>query len=229
MALKETLEYLADDPDTRVVVVCGAGDAAFSSGLDLKGVLTRVTGRPDAPLEHDLIHTAMHAVEVHPNPVIAMINGVALAGGCELALHCDFRLMVDTAYMGMPLVKRGLMPPFPLIQKLVHVAGPFAATEILLRGAPLSADRARELGMVNRVLPRADLEKETMVLAAELAANAPLAVRGFKEAIAKASLPDADRHAKGIRELIERVMLSDDAREGLQAFLEKRSPQYHGR
>ncbi len=227
--LKETVENLDNDPNTRVLVLRGAGDKAFSSGLDLNSVLTRVTDRPEAPLDQDLIHTAMQAVEVHPNPVIAMINGDAFAGGCELALHCDFRLMVDTARLGMPLVKRGLMIPYPLILKLVRMFGPVTSAEILIRGAPLSASRALELGLINRVLPRADLEPETMGLAKELAGNAPLATRAFKEGIAKASSPDADRYAKEMYELLVRVMNSQDAREGLLSFLEKRSPNYSGR
>jgi enoyl-CoA hydratase len=158
-----------------------------------------------------------------------MINGDAFAGGCELALHCDFRLMKDTARIGMPLVKRGLMIPFPLIHKLVRMVGPATATEILLRGAPLSAGRALELGLVNQVLPKTSLEAETMALAAELAANAPLSVRGFKEGIAKASLPDADSYTDDMNALLVRVMASEDASEGLRAFLEKRSPEYRGR
>jgi enoyl-CoA hydratase len=171
----------------------------------------------------------MQAVEVHPNPVIAMINGDAFAGGCELALHCDFRLMADTARIGMPLVKRGLIIQFPLIRKLVQMAGPFAAAEILIRGAPLNAARAREMGLVNQVFPQAKLEAETMALAMELAANAPLAVRAFKEGIRKASLLEADRYTEDMHTLLVRVMTSEDAREGLQAFLEKRTPEYKGR
>jgi enoyl-CoA hydratase len=227
--LKDTLASLADDPHTRVVVLCGSGDRAFSSGLDLGSVLTGVTESPEAPIDHELIHTAMQAVEVHPNPVIAMLNGDAFAGGCELALHCDFRLMVDSARIGMPLAKRGLMIPFPLVQKLVHMVGPVAATEVLLRAAPLSATHARELGLVNQVWPRQRLEDETAALAAELAANAPLAVRGFKLEIARAGQPDADRYQHDMHALMVRVMGSEDAREGLQAFLEKRPPQYTGR
>jgi enoyl-CoA hydratase len=227
--LKRTLETLADDPRTRVVVLRGAGERAFSSGLDLGSVLTGVTERPEAPIDHELIRTAMRAVEEHPNPVIAMLNGDAFAGGCELALHCDFRLMVDSARIGMPLVKRGLMIPFALIQKLVRLVGPAAATEVLLRGAALPASRARELGLVNQVLPRAQLEAETTTLAAELAANAPLAVRGFKLGITRAVQPDADRYQDAMHELLLRVMGSEDAREGLRAFAEKRPPQYTGR
>jgi enoyl-CoA hydratase len=227
--LKTTLANLADDPRTRVVVLHGAGEKAFSSGLDMGSVLSGVTERPEAPIDHELIHTAMQAVDEHPNPVIAMINGDAFAGGCELALHCDFRLMVESARIGMPLVKRGLMIPFQLVQKLVHMVGPIGATEVLLRGAPLSATRAQELGLVNQVLPRQRLKDETASLAAELAANAPLAMRGFKVGIARAVQPDADRYQHDMHALMVRVMGSEDAREGLQAFLEKRPPQYTGR
>jgi enoyl-CoA hydratase len=227
--LKGTLETLGDDQLTRVVILRGMGERSFSSGMDLNSILADVKGRPAAPREHELIHTAMRAIEVHPNPVIAMINGDALAGGCELALHCDFRLMADTARIGMPNVKRGLMVPFPLIRKLVQVVGPFSAAEILLRGAPLKADQAREMGMVNQVLPQAHLEAETMTLANELAANAPLAVRALKEGIRKASLLEGDRYSEEMRALLVQVMTSEDAREGLHAFLEKRPPEYQGR
>jgi enoyl-CoA hydratase/carnithine racemase len=109
------------------------------------------------------------------------------------------------------------------------MVGPIAATEVLLCGASLGANRARELGLVNQVLPRARLEAETASLAAELAANAPLAVRGFKTEIAAAVQPDADRRQHDMHQLMVRVMNSQDAREGLQSFLEKRPPEYTGR
>lgn len=226
--LQATLAQLADDPHTRVVVLRGAGERAFSAGLDLSSVLTGVTESPQAPLDHELIHAAMQAVEAHPHPVIAMLNGDALAGGCELALHSDFRLMAETARIGMPLVKRGLMIPFPLIQKLVGMVGPAAATEVLLRGAPLQAHRAQQLGLVHEVLPPPQLAAATLALATELAANAPLAVRGFKRGIAHALQPDRGRSHDAMHALMVQVMQSADAREGLRAFLEKRPPQYTG-
>ncbi len=227
-ALQSTMQRLGDDPQTRVVVIRGAGTRAFSAGMDLSDVLTGIRERPEAPLDHELIHGAMQAVEAHPNPVIAMINGDAFAGGCELALHCDFRFMADHARIGMPLVKRGLLIPFPLVQRLVHMVGPVGTSEILLRGAPLSAQRAHELNMVHQVLPSGQLEAETMALAAELAANAPVAVRGFKQMIATAIRSDADTHAQAMHALMVRGMASDDAKEGLQSFLEKRAPSYTG-
>lgn len=217
-AIQSTMERLADDPQTRVVVLRGAGTRAFSAGMDLGDVLTGIKERPEAPLDHELIHGAMLAVEAHPNPVIAMINGDAFAGGCELALHCDFRFMADHARIGMPLVKRGLLIPFPLVQRLVHMVGPVGTSEILLRGAPLSAQRAHELNMVHQMLPSEKLEAETMALAAELAANAPVAVRGFKRMIATAVQADAETHQQAMHELMVQGMASADAKEGLQGM-----------
>ena len=226
--LQALMPTLADDPQTRVVVIRGAGTRAFSSGMDLNDVLQGVDRDAAAPLDHDVVHGAMQAVEEHPNPVIAMMNGDAFAGGCELALHCDFRIMLDSARIGMPLAKRGLLIPFPLIQKLVHMTGPVATTEILLRGAPLSASRAHELGMVHQVAPADRLEADTLALAAELASNAPLSVRGFKVGIRTALQPHAEAQQPAMHDLMVQVMTSADAREGLQAFLQKRPPQYTG-
>ena len=227
--IQSLMPQLAADPATRVVVIRGAGTRAFSSGMDLNEVLDGVAKDPAAPLDHELIHGAMQALEQHPNPVIAMVNGDAYAGGCELALHCDFRFMTDSARMGMPLAKRGLMIPFPLVQKLVQMVGPVATTEILLQGAPLSAHRAQELKLVNQVLPADQLESATFALAKELAANAPLSVRTFKVAIRTAMPVGGAREEQAMHALMVKAMASADAREGLQAFLEKRSPQYTGR
>ena len=226
--LQTLMPQLADDSQTRVVVLRGAGTRAFSSGMDLNDVLQGVARDAAAPLDHELVHGAMQAVEEHPNPVIAMINGDAFAGGCELALHCDFRVMLDSARVGMPLAKRGLLIPFPLIQKLVHMVGPVAATEILLQGAPLSASRAHALGMVHQVAPADRLEAATLALAAELASNAPLSVRGFKVGIRTALQSHTDGQQQAMHDLMVQVMASADAREGLQAFLEKRPSQYTG-
>lgn len=226
--IQSVMPQLADDPATRVVVIRGAGTRAFSSGMDLNEVLDGVAKDPTAPLDHELIHGAMQAVEEHPNPVIAMVNGDAFAGGCELALHCDFRLMVESAQIGMPLAKRGLMIPFPLVQKLVQMVGPVATTEILLQGAALSAHRACELKLINQVVSADRLEADTMALATELAANAPLSVRGFKAAI-RAALPRGGvGQERVMHEQMVQAMASADAREGLQAFLEKRVPHYTG-
>jgi enoyl-CoA hydratase/carnithine racemase len=226
--LTALLAELADDPGTRVVVLRGAGERSFSAGLDLQEVLAGVATSPAAPLDQATIQSAMQAVEQHPNPIIAMINGDALAGGCELALHCDFRIMVETARIGMPLVKRGLTIPFHLTHKLVQMVGPSTTTEILVRGAPLSAARAHQVGLVHEVVPAAQLVAATTALATELAANAPLAVRAFKQCIALAVRHDAEEHQQAMNDVMVQVMTSADAREGLQAFLEKRLPQYRG-
>jgi len=177
--------------------------------------------------EADVIDLFQH-IEASSRPSIAMVHGAAYAGGCELALHCDFRVAADPARFAMPLAKLGLVVPFPLGQKLVEIIGPAFTRQILLTGQPVDAGRAYEIGMVHAVVPASELERATYDLARTIAANAPLSLAGMKATIRRsAALRDRVEHGD-LDELARRARASADAREGVRAMLEKRMPAFRG-
>ncbi len=212
--------------DVRVLVIRGAGKA-FCAGLDLKEM--GLARRADGSVEYPEIEGVLHDLERCPIPTIAMIQGDAIAGGLELALHCDLRVAGAGARMGMPLARIGLVVPFPLTQKLLDTVGTVKAKEMLFTGALLSADEARAAGLVTRVVPDTELETATRALALDIAANAPLSLRTMKAAITEAN---AFRNSKPSAELTAQAAAarkSDDLREGLRAVFEKRRAVFHGR
>jgi enoyl-CoA hydratase/carnithine racemase len=218
-ALAAAFDDLEARRDVRVVVVRGAGPA-FCSGRDLRDM---ERGEPQAE-----IVPVLRRVEGSRHPTIAMIHGDAVAGGCELALHCDLRVAAEGARLGMPLARIGLVPGFALAQKLIEVIGPAHTRHLLLTGRPIEARRALEIGMVHEVVPAADLEPATARLARALADNAPLALAGIKAAIARAlAARDAVPH-DDVDALIAAARASADAREGRRAMLEKRKPVFRG-
>src|SRR4249919_1210570 len=180
-ALHIAFDAAADDPAVRVVVLTGAGPKAFVAGADIAEMnpLTPVQGR-DFSLRGTRM---MRRVERMPKPVIAMVNGFALGGGLELAMCCHLRIAADTAKVGQPEINLGLIPGFGGTQRLLRLAGRAATLELCLTGTPITAERALQLGIVNRVVPAADLEAETMKLAEQLAAAAPLALRGILDCV----------------------------------------------
>jgi enoyl-CoA hydratase/carnithine racemase len=218
-ALAAAFDDLEARRDVRVVVVRGAGPA-FCSGRDLRDM---ERGEPQAE-----IVPVLRRVEGSRHPTVAMIHGDAVAGGCELALHCDLRVAAEGARLGMPLARIGLVPGFALAQKLIEVIGPAHTRHLLLTGRPIEARRALEIGMVHEVVPAADLEPATARLARALADNAPLALAGIKAAIARAlAARDAVPH-DDVDALIAAARASADAREGRRAMLEKRKPVFRG-
>jgi enoyl-CoA hydratase/carnithine racemase len=213
-------------PDVRVLILGGAGKA-FCAGLDLKEM--GLARRPDGSVEYPEIEEALHALERCPVPTIAMMQGDAIAGGLELALHCDLRVAGASARMGMPLAKIGLVVPFPLTQKLLDTVGTVKTKELLFTGSLLDAESARRAGLVTRVVPDADLEAATHALAADIAANAPLSLRTMKAAINEAN---GFRNQKPSPELAAQAaatLRSEDLKEGLRAVFEKRRAIFRGR
>jgi len=223
-SLRERFEALESNRDVRVVVVRGAGPA-FCSGMDLKEMERRggVQGDPESG-----VIEVLACVERSRHPTIAVVHGDAIAGGCELALHCDLRVAADIARFGMPLARIGLVVPFRLGQKLVEIIGPAHTRHLLFTGQPIEARRAHEIGMVHQVVPAAELETAAAQLAQGIARNAPLALAGIKATIQRAiSLRDSITHAD-LDEATGRARRSADASEGRRAMLEKRRPIFRG-
>jgi enoyl-CoA hydratase/carnithine racemase len=223
-ALGSRFDELDSSREVRVIVVRGAGPA-FCSGMDLRE-MEEQRGAAGDP-ESGVIQT-LQRVERSRHPTIAMIHGDAIAGGCELALHCDLRVAAEEARLGMPLARIGLVVPFLLGQKLVEIIGPSHTRELLFTGRPIDATRARDIGMVHRVVPAAQVEEATYELARTVAANAPLSLQGIKATVQRAISQREGIGHDDLDALASRARTSADASEGRRAMLEKRRPIFTG-
>ncbi len=224
--LAEVFTGLARDEETRVVVVRGAG-RSFCTGLDLGEMAAAKAAKGTVALTE--IEDVFRALERVPQATIAMVQGEAIAGGCELALHCDLRVAAADVRFAMPLARLGLVIPFPLIQKLLDSIGTAQTKELLFTGEFFAAERVLALHMVNRVVPLAELEKATYDLAETIAANAPLAVRAFKRAIFRANAFRRTIEHEDYEAEVARIAKSADVTEGVAAMREKRKPRFRGR
>ena len=223
--LAAALDELADDPDAWVVVLTGSGDKAFSAGMDLKAF---AAGEGTAVMNASGGFGGI-ARRAFPKPLIAAVNGSALAGGLEIMLSCDLVVAADHATFGIPEAKRGLIAGAGGLFRLPKRLPLAGALELALTGDPIDADRAYALGLVNRVVPREQLMEEALVLAERIAENAPLAVRYSKSVMLRAV--DAD-DAEGWRLTEEAggvVFSSADAMEGPIVFADKRAPNWQGK
>ena len=225
-------QKLDGNDDIRTVVIRGQGDRSFSSGYDISELPTEVPDDLAKELtEKNPIEIGLGAVERYPYPVIAMIDGYAFGVGCELALTCDIRIASDTSRMGIPPSKLGLLYRPEGIQKFINVMGYAYAKEAFLTGRYYDITRANEMGMVNYVVPKADLHAFTYDLAEELAHNAPLAVKGhkhiFNTLLQCQVIRPEDREE--IEKMIRASLNSEDLKEGSIAFLEKRKAVFKGK
>ena len=225
-ALDAAFAAAAADDAIRVVVLTGAGPKAFVAGADIAemSALTPVQGR-DFSLRGQRM---MRRVERMPKPVLAMLNGFALGGGLELAMCCHLRIAADTAKVGQPEVSLGLIPGFGGTQRLLRLAGRAAVLELCLTGTPIDAARALQLGIVNRVVAAAELEAETMKLAAQLANAAPLALRGILDCVNVGGECGIEEGLEYETAQFGLVFSTQDMREGTRAFLERRKPKFSG-
>jgi enoyl-CoA hydratase len=225
--LRRAMLELKQDDEIRAIVITGAGEKSFVAGADINelAVQTPTSGR-----EHAL--TGQHVFNLIENigkPVIAAINGYALGGGCELAMACTLRLAADTAKLGQPEIGLGLIPGYAGTQRLPRLVGRGKAMEMILTGAPIAADEAQRIGLVNRVVPAASLMTEARGLAAQLARNAPVAMRYIINAVNNgAEIPFAEA-CQYEATLFGLVASTDDMKEGTAAFLAKRKPEFKGR
>lgn len=224
--VQEALGTLADDPNVRVLIVTGAGDKSFVSGADVKEFLHR---SPEEQAERSQLPRLYEAVEAFPLPVIAAINGWCLGGGNELALACDIRIASDQARVGQPEIRLGLIPGGGATQRLARLVGRSTAMRLVLTGDILGAEEARDLGLVDEVVPHDDLLDATRDLASRMASKSPVALRRAKEAVKLADEHPLREGLERERDLFVSMFETEDMREGIRAFLEDRAPQWKGR
>ncbi len=222
----EVLESLKNDSTARVLIVTGAGDKAFSAGADLQ---ERKTMTLDQLKQHNRkIFGIAFELENLPIPVIAAINGYALAGGLEISLACDLRIASEQAQMGLPETTLGIIPAGGGTQRLPRLIGKTRTKELIFTGRRINAAEAERIGLVNKVVPQDLLMKEVLELAQVIKGNAPLAVRGAKLAINTGCEADIQTGFILERQIQYSLYASKDWQEGLTAFNEKRKPVYRG-
>jgi enoyl-CoA hydratase len=225
--LRHTILALGRDDGARAVIITGAGEKAFIAGADINelAVQSPVGGKAHAEAGQHVFDL----IEKMGKPVIAAINGYALGGGCELAMACTLRLAADTARIGQPEINLGIIPGYAGSQRLPRLIGPGRALELLLTGDQISAAEAHRLGLVNRVIPAAELMTEARKLAATLAGKAPVAVRYIIESVNRGMQMGFAEAQAFEATLFGLVASTDDMREGTRAFLEKRRAGFKGR
>jgi enoyl-CoA hydratase/carnithine racemase len=226
LGIREDLNHavieLEQSKDTRVVIITGAGDKGFSAGMDV----TDVANLDKGPNGNDIFNH----IERFPKPVIAAINGYALGGGCELALVCHFRFMTDNpkAVIGCPELNLGIIPGWGGIQRLPRLLGKSKGLDMILFSKRLSGQEALAIGLVDRVVPAADLTKEAMAFAVALAKRPPLAVRAVLNGVSVGLEKGLEEGLRVDREWAKKLTQSKDATEGITAFLQKREPVFIG-
>jgi len=220
------LEQLQADDGVRVVIITGAGDKAFIAGADIGEFAGRTALTQRAIM---LGRSLFTAIDVFPKPVIAMVNGYCLGGGCELALACDLRIASETAAFGQPEINLGIIPGGGGTQRLTRLIGEGKSMELILTGEIIDAATALNLGLVNHVVPADQLEAKTMEIANRMAEKSPIALRMAKEAVKLASRSNLDEGLRREVDLFALCFSSEDKDEGVGAFLEKRKPSFKGK
>jgi enoyl-CoA hydratase len=225
-AIVAALDELERDPAVRAVIVTGAGDKAFIAGADI----AEFEGR--APVDQWRVMSewsVYQAADRFPKPLIAAINGYCLGGGCEFAMACDIRIAADTAKLGQPEINLGIIPGGGGTQRLPRLVGLGRAFKLLYTGELIDAAEALRIGLVDEVVPAAELMNRARALAEQIAAKSPVALALIKEAVRASVRTSLDEGCRQEITLFGLAFSSEDKREGVAAFLEKRPPQFTGR
>jgi enoyl-CoA hydratase/carnithine racemase len=227
--LGHALVELRDDPAVRVVILVGAGDKAFVSGADISQ-FEKTRHNAEASEEYSKKSAAQRALLAdYPKPIIACIRGFCLGGGMQVAMAADIRIASDNSQFGIPAAKLGIAYGYDGLKNLVSLVGPSWARLIMYTGMRIDSTEGLRIGLVDRVVPDAELWDATMEIARTISGNAPLAIQAAKITIAQV-LKDPDKRDMGaIKDVGTACMDSEDFREGRRAFMEKRKPQFKGR
>jgi enoyl-CoA hydratase len=225
--LRDRLRELANDTAARVVVLTGAGDRAFAAGADIKEMveMSVLEGHTWGSLGHE----CGRLLESMPKPTLAAVNGLALGGGCELALACDIRYASEQAKFGQPEINLAVIPGWGGTQRLARAVGPALAKDLIMTGRTIDAAEALRIGLVSALYPHAELLERVLETAESLVQKSPLALSAAKDAANRALQGDLGAGLSYEAILFAALFASDDQKEGMRAFIDKRDAEFTGR
>lgn len=223
------VEELTADPAVRVIIMRGVTPEAFISGADISEFPSHRANADQARIYRSAPGNASSAMLNCPKPIIAMISGICIGGGLQVALNCDIRIAARGTRFGIPAARLGLAYPLDGVLSLSQIAGPANARDILISARIFGAEEALQMGLINRLVEPAELESNTRDYATRMAANAPLTMAAAKATIREGLKDAADRDQKKIAAMVSQCFDSEDYKEGVHAFLEKRQPRFQGR
>ncbi|HEU0290540.1 MAG TPA: enoyl-CoA hydratase [Burkholderiales bacterium] len=228
-SLPLVLEAYVRDPEVRVIIFRGTGEKAFSAGADISQFKEKRSSEEAVKLYNDTADASSRALRECAKPTIAMIHGYCIGGGAAIAVGCDIRIASDSAKFGVPAAKLGLGYRFDGINRLSSIVGPSFTAEIFFTARQFTAQEALQMGLVNRLLPAAELESYTLDYANTIATNAPLTIAAVKRSLIELSKNPANRDLEQCQRMVDACFQSEDYKEGRTAFMEKRKPQFNGR
>ncbi|PEJ56520.1 enoyl-CoA hydratase [Bacillus sp. AFS002410] len=226
--LGTTFSELNADGSILAILITGAGEKAFVAGGDIKDFPQKI-GNANLIASFMETHEVFNRIDFSPKPTIAILNGYTLGGGCELAIACDLRVAEEQAMIGVPECTLGLLPGAGGTQRLPRLIGEGRAKELLFTGEHLTANEAMKIGLVNRVVPKGQGLEAGLQLAKKICKNGPVAVRNIKKAVDEGLELPFQKALEREAELFQELFLTEDAKEGVGAFIEKRRPQYQGK
>ena len=228
-SLPLVLDAYVKDPEVRVIIFRGAGEKAFSAGADISQFKEKRSSADAVKAYNDAADSANRALRECPKPTIAMVRGYCIGGGAAVAVGCDIRIASDDARFGVPAGKLGLGYRFDGIKRLASIVGPAFTAEIFFTARQFTAQEALQMGLVNRLLPAAEVERYTLDYANTIATNAPLTIAAVKRSLVELGKDPSERDLALSQRMVDACFESEDYKEGQAAFMEKRKPQFKGR